>query len=170
VKITILSLDPGTVLGYALLHFQGRDCLIADSGTIKAETQAERLVKVWQLLINASKLADIIVFEEMIPAYNIPSDKEAAEVRGVIRLFCHTHCPDKYKPYHPSTVRSLLGTKDKDTTADFVEMVLGVRPKPDHIADACGVGMAHADGGRPRTECLWISPTAQAGLQGVLDL
>jgi DNA adenine methylase len=29
---------------------------------------------------------------------------------------------------------------------------------------------AHADWGRPRTECLWISPTAQAGLQGVLDL
>ena len=91
------------------------------------------------------------VFEDWVPMMHLPTRKEAAEVRGVIRCHCeyirvHTHKP--WASYQPRQVRAALGLPPgakKPSVRKVVEAAVG-HPLPQKqvdATDAIAVGLCH---------------------------
>jgi hypothetical protein len=155
----ILALDPGKSTGFAKLEFDGESVKLLDCGEIPITlpTDGGRLTCVWDWLNDVwlntvpHKITQI-TFEEFVRSKFIPSDKEAHEVRGVIRLFCSQPCLEaglRWSPMSPSEITSQLGVGGAKGQAarrrTFVDKVLGFKVQGrDHVRDAIAVGLAYA--------------------------
>jgi Holliday junction resolvasome RuvABC endonuclease subunit len=153
----ILALDPGEETGYAKIEIDGlKDIKVIDYGTIPVINPGidGLLDSVWLWLHRETppgKQSEItIVFEDFIPSSRLRTSREAAEVRGIIRLFCiqrylsHRRS-NHWASYQPATVRAQLSVANKKGARLFVERVLGFKVKgKDHVPDAFAVALCHA--------------------------
>jgi Holliday junction resolvasome RuvABC endonuclease subunit len=145
---TILGLDPGNEVGFAIINVDGSTLDVVDYGTIPT-LQPGIGGMLWSVLkwleINATDAEQQLVFEEFICSHRIPSSKESHEVRGVIRLFCYMHKHGNWQAIVPATIRSQLSVKNKKEVRQWVESALGFKPGgKDHVPDAFAVAMAYA--------------------------
>ncbi len=144
----ILALDPGEEVGFAFIDFTEQKMILGDYGVIPVTLPGVGglLRCVWQWLNSAVALDQFIVFEEFILAPKMRTTKEAAEVRGVIRLFGTTNiAAGTMTSYYPQSVRAALGLKNKKEIRAFIQNLLGFKIRgKDHVTDAIAIGMCHA--------------------------
>jgi Holliday junction resolvasome RuvABC endonuclease subunit len=140
----ISGLDPGESTGFAIIDVTNDNLEVIDYGEIAVTKPGlpALLRAIWTFV---GEHRGVIVFEEFIPSQKMRTTKEAAEVRGVIRL--RTSFPDcaGSTSYYPATIRSQLGCKNKVEVKAFVERILGMKIRgKDHVHDAMAAAMCHA--------------------------
>ena len=148
----VLGIDPGTSTGYAILRCDGSEVELVDCGEIPIVLpgDAGRLECVWKWLNNPREGIDHVVFEEFVKSHYAPSNKEAHEIRGLIRLWCsHYYGGAKWAAMTPTTISSQLGVGREKGQAkrrrEFVHLALKMTLQGrDHIGDAAAVAMAYA--------------------------
>lgn len=139
--------------GFAIFDLSPTEYRLVDSGVIQAwsKTVDDIVVKHWRWLeeeLDGWRYPLEVAFEEALHVRSLPSDTEATEARGIIRLVCNT-APNVvlWKSYLPPTVKALLtgkGNANKKQVGEAVKRLCGVaRFKIDHIPDAIAVGATH---------------------------
>lgn len=146
--VRILALDPGEETGFAFIDFAEQKMILQDHGVIPVTSPGlgGLLWSVWHWL--ELKVGDdlLLVFEEFILAPKMRTTKEAAEVRGAIRLFGTINiAAGTMTSYYPQSVRAALGLKNKKEIRAFIQNLLGFKIRgKDHVTDAIAIGMCHA--------------------------
>jgi Holliday junction resolvasome RuvABC endonuclease subunit len=145
----VLCLDPGKATGFGKLRFFDGRLDLLDCGELPITKAGDdgRLICVWNWMMRNADGVDVVVLEEFVKSHYAPSDKEAHEVRGVIRLCC-VQTGVKWESFGPSTISSILsvGTAKKQAERRrlFVNRALGfqIQGRP-HVGDALAVGLAY---------------------------
>lgn len=142
----ILALDPGEACGFAVIEVSGDTLQVLDYGEIPIlHPNLDGMLKdVWNWLRSRSEKNTEVAFEEFIPSQKIKTTREAAEVRGVIRLWTSL-CEKPYGTYSAAKVRGTLGVKNKAEARTLVERLIGMKVRGrNHVADAFAVAICHA--------------------------
>ncbi len=149
----ILALDPGKVTGYAILDRDHRSFDLLAYGVIDARSNDRRDIDTthWAWLqeqVRACAHPLILCFEEAILSHRLPSNSEAHEVRGIIRLFgASSHDIEAAYAYAPSLVKKTLtgkGNAPKKLVELAVKRLTGIkRFATDHEPDAIAVGLTY---------------------------
>ncbi len=143
----ILGLDSGEETGYAIIDAANGQMSVHTYGVIPITHPGlgGLLKDVWFWLRQYEEC--VIVFEEFIISPKLRTTKEAAEVRGVIRLFCSIYGTlQESESYAPATIRSALECKNKAEIRKMIQDdILGYKVRgKDHVTDAMAVALCHA--------------------------
>ena len=149
----ILSLDPGLErIGYAVLQREGSRLQALDYGLI----ETPRIDLASRLLLIHDQLSDIIArhrpdtaaIEKLLFAVNKTTAMDVAKASGVLILTCRQAGLEVSEITPPEVKLAVVGNgkAEKKQVQFMVTKLLSLPspPKPDDVADALAVGIAHA--------------------------
>ena len=150
----IVGVDPGyAIVGWGILEFKNPKFLTLDYGAIltdKDEKFCNRLEEIYAKLEEILNLykPDFMSIEKLFFSVNKKTAIDVAQARGVI-LLCAKKLGISVFEYAPVEVKkSVVGykKKKKSQVMNMIKMVLNLKkiPKPDDIADALALAVAHA--------------------------
>lgn len=149
----ILSLDPGLErIGFAVLQKEGSRLAAIDFGLI----ETPRIDLPSRLLLIHERLTEIIqahrpevaAIEKLLFAVNKTTAMDVAKASGVLILTCRQAGLNVCEITPPEVKKAVVGNgaADKKQVQFMVTKLLALRetPKPDDVADALAIGIAHA--------------------------
>lgn len=147
----ILGLDPGITYGWAIIRAQGETIELLDCGQFNARIDKDiSAVALYDFLEETDQLAGhwAIAFEDEIWAASVKTNREATQLRGVLRLYCEKECAGRYYAYHPAHVRPRLACQTEKDAHELMFRLFGdgvpKGTKNVHARDAIVVACAHA--------------------------
>lgn len=149
----ILSLDPGLErIGFAVLQKEGSRLAAVDYGLIETPRidLPSRLLLIHDRLteIIQTQRPDVAAIEKLLFAVNKTTAMDVAKASGVLILTCRQAGLDVHEITPPEVKQAVVGNgaADKKQVQFMVTKLLSLRetPKPDDVADALAIGIAHA--------------------------
>ncbi|HRK20290.1 MAG TPA: crossover junction endodeoxyribonuclease RuvC [Fimbriimonadaceae bacterium] len=149
----ILSLDPGLErIGFAVLQKEGSRLAALDYGLIETPRidLPSRLLLIHERLteIIQTHRPDVAAIEKLLFAVNKTTAMDVAKASGVLILTCRQAGLDVHEITPPEVKQAVVGNgaADKKQVQFMVTKLLALRetPKPDDVADALAIGIAHA--------------------------
>lgn len=150
----ILGIDPGYGrTGYGLIELTGNKIRPLEFGLIETSNKhamEKRLLQIYEALcqIIDRRQPDSLAIEELIFSRNVTTALGVSQARGIVLLAAAQKGLDiaEYKPVQIKQSMTGYGKADKKQMQEMVRMFLGLQevPKPDDVADALAVAIAHA--------------------------
>ncbi|NLY08677.1 MAG: crossover junction endodeoxyribonuclease RuvC [Tissierellia bacterium] len=153
----VLGIDPGlAIVGYGIIDHVGSQMKVVDYGKI-ITTPDERFPTRLSGIYHAIKVIleryepDAVAIEELFFAKNVTTGIQVGHARGVLVLAANEYGVDLYE-YTPKQIKQAItgyGAADKKQMQQMTKLLLGLEevPKPDDVADALAVAIAHGQTG-----------------------
>ena len=148
----IIGIDPGSRLtGYGLIDSDGMHSVYLSHGVIKlsGEPLPPRLGEIFAAISGLihEHQPDVMAIEQVFVAKNPSSALKLGQARGAA-ICAAVHCGLSVAEYTPTLIKKAVvgtGRADKTQIQHMVQMILGLRQKPQSdAADALAVALSHA--------------------------
>ena len=150
----IIGIDPGyAILGWGVLKYNGNKFLTIDYGAITTNSKVKfssRLEIIYNELKEILKIykPNYMAIEKLFFSANKKTAIDVAQARGVVVLTAKTENISVFE-YTPVEVKNSItgyGRCSKKQVMDMVKAILNLKilPKPDDVADALALAVAHA--------------------------
>lgn len=150
----IIGVDPGyAIVGWGVLEYDGCKFIVLDYGAITTSKDvkfADRLKIIYDGLLKILNIykPESFSIEKLFFSVNKKTAIDVAQARGVILLAAKNFGIDVFE-YSPVEIKKAAVGYGKATKAQMINMVklilnLKQVPKPDDVADALAVAIAHA--------------------------
>lgn len=146
----ILGVDPGTtVLGYGLVHIQGKKLSLLNFGVVnlhKLDNQPDKLLKIYERLSAVIKeyQPDEMAIEAPFFGKNVQSMLKLGRAQGVAiaaALACGLH----YEEYSPRRIKQSItgnGSASKEQVAAMLMQLLNMKEMPKYLDSTDGLAVA----------------------------
>lgn len=150
----IIGIDPGyAILGWGIVSYDGNKFLTLDYGAITTDAKFKFSTRLEELYYNLKKILKIhkpnyMAIEKLFFSVNKKTAIDVAQARGVTVLAAKTEDVLVFE-YAPVEVKNSItgyGRCSKKQVMDMVKAILNLKclPKPDDVADALALAVAHA--------------------------
>ncbi|MFC4769675.1 crossover junction endodeoxyribonuclease RuvC [Effusibacillus consociatus] len=150
----ILGIDPGYGrTGYGVVETTGNRIRPLEFGLIETSSKLsmeKRLLQIYDALceIIDRRKPDSLAIEELFFSKNVTTGIGVSQARGIVLLVAAQMglTVAEYKPIQIKQSITGYGKAEKQQIQEMVRMFLGLQdvPKPDDVADALAVAVAHA--------------------------
>ena len=150
----IIGIDPGyAILGWGIVKYENYKFVALDYGAILTSSEmkfSRRLTKIYESLKNVLKIhkPEYMSIEKLFFSSNKKTAIDVAQARGVILLAAQRLGVSvfEYAPVEVKKAISGYGRATKNQVISMVQLILNLKsiPKPDDVADALALAVAHA--------------------------